>query len=169
MHPSHDRVAVGIDREHRVAFEYLAGLFVHPGVPQPRQPPEPAPSRPKAPRDVLAALLTGFKERLRRDDAALALRPWLFEAGFGAQFFGPCVACREGQHRRFGEPRDRPRPYKELAPGLGFVPRGTDERRKVSRNHVVGLAWWVDCADAPVAPDVGDFKIDVPGTHDATA
>jgi len=93
MHPSHDRVAVGIDREHRVAFEYLASLFVHPGVLQPRRPPEPAPSRPEAPMDVLAALPAGFKERLPWDDAALALRPWLFVAGFGAQFFGPCVAC----------------------------------------------------------------------------
>lgn len=53
VHPTHDRVVIGIDRQHRVALDDLAGGVVDSGIPQPGQRPRLPVDTPRAPPDVL--------------------------------------------------------------------------------------------------------------------
>jgi hypothetical protein len=73
VHARHERVMVGVDREHGVAGNHFARFLVGPVIPQTRQSPRCAISTTEAPPNIAASLPAWLIKGPSRNDAALAL------------------------------------------------------------------------------------------------
>ena len=132
VHPAHQGVPVGIDREHGVAFHHLAASLVDPGVPQASQPPGLAVGAVEGPPYVVSGFPTGLVEGPGRDHAALAPLPGQPVAGLACEFLGAGVVGLVGQSCALGEVRHQsPQAYHQF----GSAVPGTDEGAACARVH----------------------------------
>lgn len=136
VHARHQRVTVGVDRDHRVAFDNFPSILVGPGVPEASQAPGRAICAPEAPPDILAGFPTGLIEGPGRNDAALAVLPGLLVGGLVLDLLEAGIVGRVGELGGFGEERyQAPLTNDELARvGVG---RSANERPWRPREDVL--------------------------------
>ena len=152
MHPAHQWVVVGVEREHGVALVHFACRLVRPGAPQAGQAPRIAVGAAKLPPLVLPAFPVRLVEAGRRDDAALPALPGILECGLGRQFLGPRVVRAEGQLGGLGEPRDPNRTDLRSMDLVWTICQGVTE--KPGNPRVNQLPAFVDCAAFTMTSDL---------------